>query len=957
MALIPLLFFCSGASALIYEVIWSRYLALIFGSTIQAQTVVLAVFMGGLALGNRIFGTRASKFSSPLAAYGYLEIAIGLYAFFFPNLYNAVDFIFVKLGTGLLVHSTMLLLLKGILSVVLLLGPTILMGGTLPVLATWLDRRHADAGVFSARFYSINTLGAVAGAGLSGFLLIQALGLVSGLQVTAFANVLVGVVASLLGRKEIEQRGTASESSRAVLESSSSEPESASKLFYWIVGVVGAVSMGMEVLAARFLSLMFGASAHAFSTVLVAFILGIGAGSAIIASKRFERVRTPRTIVVLLLSAALFLLVAVICIEKWAVWYSQARYGIALNAIGYLYHRLLLVAISIVFLGIPAGLLGAILPLCMQCTARRGSVGQSVGRLLTANTLGAVIGVLVAGFFLMPLVGLRGAFVGLGAVLCCLACVLAAGQKRPALAGFCGITMAVFVLVGIFFGEGWRSVVSLGVFRVRMPITEAGWRAQTALQKIIFYEDAPDSTVSVEMTKNATNNLSLRVNGKPDASTMQDMSTQLLMAHLPMLAKPDAKEAFVLGFGSGVSGGTLLSHPIERLTVAENCGAVLRAGKLFERWNRGVLTNSRARFFNDDGRTVLKLDPTKYDIIISEPSNPWVAGVGNVFSREFYELAQSRLKEDGIMAQWFHIYEMEDAVCLLVIRTFASMFPAMEIWSTLQGDIVMLGSRRAWPSTAAHFQTVYDRAEPRKDLEMLGHPTAESIFLRQFASQRTAFAIAGPGPTQSDLFPILEFEAPRAFYLAARAQSLQDFDELTWCSMLASPEKRAALRKVPEDVLRATFQRYGTSDSELSLYFSWLRTEMAGAGKNPVYPASLVPVIVRSAPSYDPTEGGMLKTDSRQAKMNTAIVSLFTEVNWKEGVEAIRHGLRTWNDEKEPLKQSAGFWASMAAQSLMQHHDFEGATEMINLGKKLDPVHEHYGYLERILEREWNARQ
>src|SRR6185503_15092934 len=200
--LVPLLFFCSGATALVYEVVWSKYLTLMFGSTVQAQTVVLAVFMGGLALGNRLFGARADKSPQPLAIYGYIELAIGLYAFFFDSFYQFADTVFVRLGTGQLDHRAWLLVLKGVLSVTLLLGPTILMGGTLPLLAAWLQRQSSDAGRWSARFYSINSLGAVVGAGLAGFYLVRVLGMVSSLQLTALVNVLIGITAVGLARRQ-----------------------------------------------------------------------------------------------------------------------------------------------------------------------------------------------------------------------------------------------------------------------------------------------------------------------------------------------------------------------------------------------------------------------------------------------------------------------------------------------------------------------------------------------------------------------------------------------------------------------------------------------------------------------------------------------------------------------------------------------------------------------------------
>ncbi len=204
-SMILLLFFCSGATALVYEVVWTKYLSLMLGSTVQAQTVVLAVFMGGLALGNRIIGARSDLLQRPLAAYGYLETLIGIYAFFFSAIYGLADKMFASVGSRIYDHAAGMLLLKASLSVGLLLLPTILMGGTLPLLAAWLQKQSKDAGRWSARFYSTNSLGAVCGAFLAGFFLIQSLGLVSTLQLTALANVIIGIIAIAWSRKAAEQ--------------------------------------------------------------------------------------------------------------------------------------------------------------------------------------------------------------------------------------------------------------------------------------------------------------------------------------------------------------------------------------------------------------------------------------------------------------------------------------------------------------------------------------------------------------------------------------------------------------------------------------------------------------------------------------------------------------------------------------------------------------------------------
>jgi hypothetical protein len=301
-----------------------------------------------------------------------------------------------------------------------------------------------------------------------------------------------------------------------------------------------------------------------------------------------------------------------------------------------------------------------------------------------------------------------------------------------------------------------------------------------------------------------------------DASSHGDLSTQYLLAHLPLLARPAAKEVFVFGMGSGVTAGTALTYPIDHVTVAENCEPVLRAASFFNPWNHGVLTDPRTRLWREDARTVLKLSPQKFDVIVSEPSNPWMVGVGSVFSREFYQLCSDRLTDGGIMVQWFHVYEMHDGIVMLVLRTFGSVFPHMEIWDTSTGDIILLGSQRPWVSDPAVWERAWGSSAVRSELGVIGLRSPQTVWARQFASQRTAFAIAGDGPVQRDDFPVLEYEAPRAFYLGESARRLLQYDERTWQSRLAPAPKRAALAGLDRDTVREIFGEYPSVNGDLT---------------------------------------------------------------------------------------------------------------------------------------------
>ncbi len=931
------LFFCSGGTALVYEVVWSKLLSQMFGSTIYAQTVVLAAFMGGLALGNKLLGRWADRLRQPLLIYGYLEIAIGLFAFLFLPLDQLADKLFISVGSPIMEHTFWLLLWKAFLSVLLLLGPTILMGGTLPLLAAWLQKSSLDAGRQSALFYSVNSLGAVAGAGLAGFWLVQNLGLLATLQVTGLINVLIGAAAGWLSRKQ-----TFPESKLLATTAENSAELTSTLSWRWAcatVALTGAVAMAMEVLASRSLAMIFGSSLQSFAVVLMAFILGIGLGSAWIASSR-RKISAQKAVVLLLSVAAAWVTLLVFNLEHWVDFFRIARTGLAHSTVGYFYHQLLTTLISLIVLGFPAAFTGAVLPLMIRAAAGNSvHLGTRVGALLTANTLGAVGGTLIAGFVLMPLIGLRNAYAVLALTLAVAALLFARRSGWRAGGILAAVTGILAISLFLFGGESWRWVMSSGVFRGREKEFTANVMALRKQHiKILFYEDAADATVSVEEGDglHGSINRGLRVNGKTDATSHADLNTQMLLAHLPMLARPEAKAVFVFGLGSGISAGALRAYPnLEKIVIAENCEPVIRASKFFNEWNRDVLTDPRTKLWHEDARTVLKLSPQSYDVIVAEPSNPWTAGIGSVFSQEFYQLAANRLKPGGIMVQWFHLYEMHDGIVELVLRTFTSIFPNVEIWDSCDGDIVLLGSQQPWVSTPEVFAKSFFLPGVRDDFAKLGVNSPEALFARQLASQRTAFAISSPGPMQSDLFPILEYSAPFAFYLGENSQMLEKFDERTRMQLLAPPQKSAWLRQLPPAEIQSVFSKYASANPEL---FSSIRSLPAGA----TVPCLLVTNAARI--SLLPVLG------TNSDALSLAASSLGYGVDQtRQGIIGIESILATQPPGTNTL---AAEWASLAATAALGLGDQTQAAKLAALALKFNPDDSQAAYLLRIIARE-----
>ena len=962
--MILLLFFCSGATALVYEIIWSKYLTLLFGSTIEAQTVVLAIFMGGLALGNRLFSRWADQVRQQLFLYGFLEIGVALYAALFSWLYQAADQLFAVLGANLLNHPNCLLMLKGGISLLLLLLPTVLMGGTLPLLAGWLQRTTPDAARRTARFYSTNSLGAVCGAGLSGLMLVPWLGLRMTMDWAALLNLSVGLVALYLARFRSApslDRGAGSSPTAAAV------ADPAAVTYYWeclLVACTGAVSMGMEVLATRCLALVFGASLQVFAIVLMAFILGIGIGSAAIASPRWRIVSREVSIALLLLAPAAAMALLVLDLRGIASLYLYAQSGLTHTVVGYWYHQVFVAIISICVLGLPAGTLGAVLPLMMRSgEGATDSLGSRVGRLLTWNTLGAVVGVLITGFMLMPQIGLRGSFAAFGFLLAGAVVVFALSRRRILIGGLATACIIALLYGSLNGAQDWRNILSGGIFRLdNMDFSGSASPVKDFFEyrrksvKLLFYRDAADATVSVEgNTRPDGEDLVLRINGKPDASATGDRPTQLLLAQLPLMVRPESKDVFSFGMGSGITAGSVLGYPITNLTIAENCHPVLQAVKLFAAWNHGVYTNDRAHIYHEDARTLLKLSPHKYDVIIAEPSNPWLAGIGNVFSREFYQLAARRLKPGGIMTQWFHIYEMDDDTLDLVLRTFASVFPKMEIWDVGDNDLILLGSDRDWETGPEIYRKAFELEQPRADLASIGLTQPETVLAMQFASRQTAFAIAGPGPVHSDDLPILEYQAPRVFYLYLSRGGMGDFlnyDERTWQLGAAPIRKNSVLTGLTLPDLAPLFGHpFGTGDQQLQSYLDHCFQGGVGAL---AFGDRVMPCVFLGAKAsqvvYTPP-GVQTNLLTRQLYIDeVALLSggKLDQSNAIANIKAILAHAQGYQPEKANWR--AAHYAAIAAKASFTNGNVPQAKAILQRGLELEPDSKELAYLLRVVD-------
>jgi spermidine synthase len=817
-----LLFFGTGAMVLLYEVVWSRYLTLLLGQSAQAQTLALGVFLAGLTVGHRIFGAMAVRTTHPLAFYGRLELLLAIYAVVFDHAFQAVDATFTRAGAGL-VLSPWLPAIKVIAGSILLLAPTLLMGGALPMLATWLQQHYSDASRRAARAYSVGAFGGVAGLLLAGGAVMGRVSLMHALWVGAALNGMVGLLALVTSRfRRVSSFQTSSGGSVTASEvGDAATSQGVMTVACYLVALAGAALMGLEVLTARAVGMLVGASQPSLWLVSAVFLFGIGLGATVVASPGLRRLSWGPATVGLVLVAAMWVGGLALAIEQWVQVFWHLNAGLVRSTTGYWLHLAVEAGLVFVVLGVPAALVGSILPLSLRLLGGTDSeLGNRVGRLMAWSIAGGLAGVWITGHWLMPLLNLRGAYLAVAIILCVAGSVLALSGGRTLSVISSLVLMGALVWGAFSTGATWQVVLTGGVYRFRETKVDAQvLRNRLQGTQLSFYKDAPEITVSVEATSAEPpfgTNLVLRLNGEPEASSTLDFSRHALTGHLPLLSRPGSTNVFILGWGGGGVAGAVLQHNVNRVVVAERSPSVLLAARHFNAINMGAIADPRMTLVPEDGRMALRLSRDTFDVIISEPPSPWVAGADGLFSREFYRICAEHLEADGLMAQWLPAGEMSDEHVLFVLRTFGTEFPNMEIWDMSRRDVLLLGSQVPWPTGTNQFRVGFEREQVRRHLALAGLRSPAAVWARQLASQRTAWAIAGEGPVLIDARPRLASEAPLAFFVGASSRLLLDFDERWTCSWLAPDEKRQVLASLPASLTRSAFDPFPSYQGSLS---------------------------------------------------------------------------------------------------------------------------------------------
>ena len=826
----------SGAAGLVYQVVWMRYLALFLGHTSYAVVAVLVAFMGGLALGNVWLGARADRVRRPLALYAWLEIGIGVYALVFPLYFEVCQRLYVVLARGWSSGHQGALALKFGFSLLTILGPTILMGGTLPVMTRLVTRSLGELRERVATLYFVNSLGAVGGCFLADFLWIPAIGLQSCVFAGAAMNLLVGAVALSVSSWLKEGPLTSAPAAEA------SAPEeieeySAGELRLAVVGigVSGFVAMLYEVVWTRLLALALGSSTHAFSIMLITFITGIATGAWIVARWRGLR-RTLDAFAWAELALAVTLFASMFFYDLIPYWFSRIAGMLVRQPEVYPLYELVQGLICFAVMFVPTVCLGMTLPLVSRvATAELRRTGRSVGAVFSVNTLGTVLGAAVSGLWLLPQLGLARTL-ALGIALNSAVGLVVLARRRRALLPVLGVavpalTVALVVLAGLLFEKPWEAAFIQGLWRIAPLPSREVYRKVVEETRVEYYRDGAGSTVAITGgTLNGRPQFTLTVNGKPDAGTFRDVPTQLLSGHLPMLLRPGSREVLVIGLGSGMTAGAVSCHPgLERLDIVEISPEVVEASRFFRNYNADVLNQPKVHLTVDDAKSFLLVNEQRYDVIISEPSNPWMAGVAGVFSLEYYQRCRTRLQPDGLMVQWIQAYESNDEVLQTVLKTFGSVFPHLSVWSATPGDLIVVGSAQPVNADLASMPARLAEPRVRLDLERMDLFRLPVLLSREIISADNAPHLAEARTrVHSDYYPILEYLAQRAFFVRSGATLPITFDENRSrrpATLLGEYLRRQPLVEKDFDAFGLFRLSYETPDGSLfrSLLSRWLQ--------------------------------------------------------------------------------------------------------------------------------------
>ena len=775
----------TGFSALCAQVLWQRYLAILVGSEARSLTLVVATFLTGLAAGYYVFGliTERKKWSRGLLLklYGYVELVTALYIIFF--------YIYFELLKILSFNSPPYFIIDILVSLLALLLPTFLMGASIPILTATLPDNSKEVNVLHAKIYGWNTLGACFGALISGFYLLPAFGLNHSLILAGIIN----LFASFVFIKNPLKGDVHKQDKFPVI------PSVLSNRFYtFFTFLTGAVVISFEVFFVRILHLSTGgARVYNFPLILAIFVGGLAIGSLSVSNKKIS----VKHLIQQLLNTVILMSILFWTTPYWPIWVHNIQQAIGFNRFDYIFFQCVLFLFIFIFLFPAVFCMGQLLPLAYTLMKKNvKNYGRVCGALYFFNTLGTVVGAIGIGYLALYILNIDSLFKINIYILSLLALIIAFFERKKRYL----IVLVVFTVIFAFVPLGWNKTENYPHY-----ITDGSdipkykkWftfpKAVSSNKKIIYFNDGPNTTVStykIVRTKKMNSKMfahplfpltlgedlsySLITNGKGDGNSLSEFSVFFLIPGLTWLFAPsraDGLSTAVIGLGTGVSSGVLGQlKDVKEVNVLEISPKVIESIQVApSHLNFNVFRNRKVNFIETDAFKYFTKTRKKFDIIVSQPSNVWVAGVENVFSLEFYELVSRSLSERGVLGQWLQNYSMNEQIITMVLRTVKAVFSHAEIYKIGLGDILIIASQQ--PLNHNFSEKRFFNPFLYKFFKSFGMQKKEDVYLSQVLNGQQyekliSFTSQGNKDIHSLTRPKLSYYADRSLFIFNNSES------------------------------------------------------------------------------------------------------------------------------------------------------------------------------------------
>ncbi len=840
-----LMFTISGFSGLIYESIWSHYLKLFLGHAAFAQSLVLMIFMGGMAGGSWLASRYSNRWKAPLLAYAIVEVVIGVLALAFHEVFQGmIDTFYLSILPGL--DSPALgSVLKWSAAAALIVPQSLLLGMTFPLMSAGILRRYPSTpGGSIAMLYFTNSIGAAVGVLASGFWLIGAVGLPGTIFTAGLLNISLALAVWILVKLDPEPFAPPLEQAAE----ETKEDSQLANLFLIAAFITGAASFIYEIGWIRMLSLVLGSTTHSFELMLSAFITGLAFGGLWI-KRRIDDIGNPVAFSgrVQLLMGGVALMTLPIYFMSFE-WMQGLMGAVNRNESGFAIFNLgsHIIALAVM---LPATFLaGMTLPLFTHVLIQRQAGERAIGRIYAANTCGAIAGVLFAIHVGLPLLGLK-TLIAFGATLDILLGIFllnySAQGKRPVQIG-----AVALVCVGVIVGT--MTMVDLDPARLTSGVYRHG-NVDGRDGDILYYRDGKTATIS--LYRSPDNSIAIATNGKPDASLFIDDTgrftvdeiTMALAGVIPLTYKPDSRVVGNIGLGSGLTSHTLLANPdLEIVDTIEIEPVMAIAAQGFGDRVARTFTDPRSRIHIEDAKTFFSLNNKRYDFIIAEPSNPWVSGVSSLFTDEFYRTVTNYIVEDGLFVQWLQLYEFEDRLIFSVLKALEPHFSDFAIYSAGGADILVVAKRSGQlgePNT-----DVVMTGQMAKDLARIGFASGEDILVRKLADKASVEAMFSfyRVPPNSDYYPFLDLNAGKARFKGQTARLFHEWaiaplpvmemvqqEELDFAALAPQPDfpRTSAIQTAAAVYTELTgdgdASQYANARTSLLLYFAMQNLKLA----------------------------------------------------------------------------------------------------------------------------------